>query len=170
MDETEFAGLAERVLERIEAALEESGVDADVERKEGGVLEIEYADGSRMVINRHAAAREIWVAAPSGGVHFRWGGAVWRDTREGRELFSAPSPCKTPRSAARPRRPSGSCRASWAGRSRPRRSPPSRAGSRRTRRRRIHWWCRSCRRGRSAPGARRAPRCRCASRLASYCP
>jgi len=89
MDENEFGGLAERALERIEAALEESGVDADVQRKEGGVLEIEYADRSRMVINRHAAAREIWVAAPSGGVHFRWDGAAWRDTREGTELFAA---------------------------------------------------------------------------------
>jgi CyaY protein len=89
MDGTEFAALAERALERIESALEDCGVDADVERKEGGVLEIEYADGSRMVINRHAVAREIWVAAPSGGFHFRWDGAAWRDTREGTELFAA---------------------------------------------------------------------------------
>src|SRR6267142_2588909 len=89
MDEAQFTALAERALERIEAALEECGVDADVERKEGGVLEIEYADGSRMVINRHGAAREIWVAAPSGGFHFRWDGATWRDTREGTELFPA---------------------------------------------------------------------------------
>jgi len=88
MDETEFVKLAERALERIETALEESALDADIERKEGGVLEIEYADGSRMVINRHGAAREIWVAARSGGHHFRWDGAAWRDTREGGELFS----------------------------------------------------------------------------------
>ena len=89
MDETEFAALAEQVLERIEASLEESGVDADVELKPGGVIEIEFADGSRMVINRHAAAREIWVAARAGGFHFRWDGAAWRDTRAGTELFAA---------------------------------------------------------------------------------
>src|SRR5437588_12207509 len=89
MDEREFAERAERALERIEAALEACGVDADVELKEGGVLEIEYADGSKMVINRHAAAREIWVAARSGGFHFRWEGGAWRDTREGTELFAA---------------------------------------------------------------------------------
>jgi CyaY protein len=87
MDETQFAALAERALERIEAALEESGAEIDIERKVGGVLELEYADGSRMVINRHGAAREIWVAARSGGHHFRWDGAAWRDTREGGELF-----------------------------------------------------------------------------------
>src|ERR1700752_2855553 len=89
MDATEFAARAEHALERIEAALEDCGVDADVERKEGSVLEIEYADGSRMVVNRHAAAREIWVAAPSGGFHFRWDGTAWRDTRAGTELFAA---------------------------------------------------------------------------------
>src|SRR5437763_10658640 len=89
MEETEFAKLAERTLARIEASLEESGVDADIEMKPGGVIEIEYADGSKMVINRHAAAREIWVAARSGGFHFRWEGGAWRDTREGTELFAA---------------------------------------------------------------------------------
>jgi|SRR5436190_15122593 len=89
MDEQEFSALAERALARIETALEECGVDADVESKDGGVLEIEYASGARMVINRHGAAREIWVAAPSGGFHFRWDGAAWRDTRDGSELFAA---------------------------------------------------------------------------------
>jgi CyaY protein len=89
MDETEFTALAERTLERIEASLEESGVDADVELKPGGVIEIEYADGSKMIINRHAAAREIWVAARAGGFHFRWDAGAWRDTRDGTELFAA---------------------------------------------------------------------------------
>src|ERR671930_440419 len=89
MDEREFAARADEALQRIEVALEATGVDADVERKEGGVLEIEFASGARMVINRHGAAREIWVAAPSGGFHFRWDGAAWRDTREGSELFAA---------------------------------------------------------------------------------
>ena len=35
------------------------------------------------------AAREIWVAARSGGFHFRWDGAAWRNTRDGSELFAA---------------------------------------------------------------------------------
>ncbi|HSU78697.1 MAG TPA: iron donor protein CyaY [Burkholderiales bacterium] len=89
MDQREFEQRADEALERIEAALEATGVDADVERKDGGVLEIEFEDGSRMVINRHGAARELWVAARAGGFHFRWDGAAWRDTREGTELFAA---------------------------------------------------------------------------------
>jgi len=89
MNETDFEALAERALARLEAAMEVSGVDADVERKDGGVLEIEFADGSKMIVNRHGAAREIWVAARAGGFHFRWDGALWRDTRGGDELFAA---------------------------------------------------------------------------------
>ncbi|HEY9530069.1 MAG TPA: iron donor protein CyaY [Burkholderiales bacterium] len=89
MNETEFDALAGEALQRIERALEASGVDADYELKEGGVLEVEFADGSKMVINRHGAAREVWVAARAGGFHFRWDGASWRDSRDGAELFAA---------------------------------------------------------------------------------
>src|SRR5258706_16440646 len=98
MDETEFAAAAERVLERIEASLEESGVDADVELNPGGGIEIEHADGSRMGINRHAAAREIWVAARDGGCHFRWDGSAWREPRDAPERFAAPSTLDPPHS------------------------------------------------------------------------
>jgi CyaY protein len=89
MNETDFEALAGAALAKIEQALEASGVDTDFELKAGGVLEIEFADGSKMVINRHGAAREIWVAARSGGFHFRWDGSAWRDTRDGTELFAA---------------------------------------------------------------------------------
>ena len=89
LNDTEFERLATQALTRIEAALEASGSDADFELKEGGVLEIEFADGSKIIVNRHGAAREIWVAARSGGFHFRWDGSAWRDTRDGSELFAA---------------------------------------------------------------------------------
>jgi CyaY protein len=88
MNETDFQALAGRTLERIERALEESGIDADFELKEGGVLEVEFANGSKIIINRHGAAREIWVAARSGGFHFRWDGVHWRDSRDQAELFA----------------------------------------------------------------------------------
>jgi CyaY protein len=89
MTEAEFEALADAALGQIRQALEASATDADVESKGDGVIEVEFADGSRMVINRHSAAREIWVAARSGGFHFRWDGAAWRDTRGGGELFSS---------------------------------------------------------------------------------
>jgi CyaY protein len=89
MDETAFTHAALALLERLENALEGSGVEMDIEPKPGGVLEVSFENGSRLIINRHTAAREIWVAAKSGGFHFRLEGARWVNTRDGEELFSA---------------------------------------------------------------------------------
>ena len=88
MEDREFNTLADAALARIEAALEASGADIDFELAAGGVLEIEFADGSKIIVNRHGVAREIWVAARAGGFHFRWDGLVWRDTRDGGELMN----------------------------------------------------------------------------------
>lgn len=88
MDDKEFNRLAEATLARIEAALEASNGDLDFELKAGGILEIEFADGSKIIVNRHGVAKEIWVAAKSGGFHFRHAGDGWVDTRDGVELFS----------------------------------------------------------------------------------
>lgn len=88
MDDKEFNGLADAALARIEAALEASEADIDFELAAGGVLEIEFADRSKIIVNRHGIAREIWVAARAGGFHFRWDGRSWRDTRDGAELMA----------------------------------------------------------------------------------
>ncbi len=87
MDDPQFEAAADEALERLERAFED--LELDFERKEGGVLEIEFDDGAKIIVNRHSAAREIWVAARSGGFHFRFDGAEWRDTRSGEELFGA---------------------------------------------------------------------------------
>ncbi|MBV8031786.1 MAG: iron donor protein CyaY [Betaproteobacteria bacterium] len=89
MDDAEFNRLAAETLERVRTALEETGADVDVQEKGEGVLELEFADGSKMVVNRHGAAQELWVAARSGGFHFRWDGSKWRDSRSGAEFFAA---------------------------------------------------------------------------------
>jgi len=89
--ETEFETLAGETLAALEGAFEAAAPDADVQTRGAGVLEVEFDDGSKMVINRHGAAREIWVAARAGGFHFRHDGTVWRDTRDGTELFAAVS-------------------------------------------------------------------------------
>ena len=91
MTESEFEVLAGAALAALESAFEAGLPDADVQAKGEGLLEIEFEDGSKMVINRHAAAREIWVAARTGGFHFRHDGSAWRDTRDGTEFFAAVS-------------------------------------------------------------------------------
>ena len=100
MTESEFEDLAGAALAALERAFEAAAPEADVQTKGAGVLEVEFDDGSKMVINRHGAAREIWVAAKSGGFHFRHDGAAWRDTRDGTELFAAVSKLASQQSGA----------------------------------------------------------------------
>jgi CyaY protein len=88
MDETQFNALAEAAMAEIEKALEQCAAELDYEVKPGGVLEVEFDDGSKVIINRHSAAREIWVAARSGGFHFREDGGRWVGTRGGEDLFA----------------------------------------------------------------------------------
>ena len=88
MDEATFNALAEIEIERIEARLEACGVDMDLERKPGGVLEASFDNGSKLIINRHSAAREIWLAARSGGYHFRPQEGAWTAARDGAELYA----------------------------------------------------------------------------------
>ncbi len=87
MEDKEFNALADAALTRIDAGLEACEADIDFELAAGGVLEIEFADRSKIIVNRHAVAREIWVAARAGGFHFRWDGHRWCDTRDGIELM-----------------------------------------------------------------------------------
>jgi len=89
MTESEYTRLADDTLRGIENAIEQADGDFDYELSEGGILQIEFADDSVIVVNKQAAAQEIWVAAKSGGFHFRWDGEVWRDTRSQEELFAA---------------------------------------------------------------------------------
>lgn len=89
MDEAQFNAVADEMLARIERSLDGCEAALDYEVKPGGVLELEFADGSKIIINRHTAAREIWVAARSGGFHFKPEDGRWVGTRDGRELLAA---------------------------------------------------------------------------------
>lgn len=100
MNEAEFNALAEAELRKIERALDACAAGTDYEVQPGGVLELEFEDGSKIIINRHSAAREIWVAAKSGGFHFRYESGRWVGTRDGVELFEALSRMASAQSGA----------------------------------------------------------------------
>ena len=100
MEEREFLKWADAELERLELALAklqaQTDLDFDYEQKPGGIIELSFADGSKIIVNRHAAAREIWVAARSGGFHFKppqVAGGAWCGTRDGQTLASVLSHC-----------------------------------------------------------------------------
>lgn len=100
MDEREFTSLADTMLARIEQALDGCDADIDYELRPGGIIEIECASGSKIIVNRHVAAREIWLAAKSGGYHFRPESGRWVGTRDGEELMAALSRCLTEQAGA----------------------------------------------------------------------
>ena len=93
MGESEFLAQAEAALNAIEAALDrlndEDLLDVECSRS-GNVLEIEFIDnGSKIIVNSQAAMQELWVAARSGGYHYRQQDGQWRNTRDGSELMAA---------------------------------------------------------------------------------
>lgn len=85
MTENEFNTLADRVFQRIEHALDMTDIDYD---SNGMVMEIEFDDGNKVIVNRHVPNREIWLAARSGGFHFGWQNGNWISQREGDELYA----------------------------------------------------------------------------------
>jgi CyaY protein len=87
MTEPEFHELCERALRAIEDALDACGVDVETSRSDN-VLEVEFDDGSKVIVNGNAPLREVWVAAKSGGFHFRRDGDRWVDTRSGEDLYA----------------------------------------------------------------------------------
>lgn len=86
MTESEFNQLADAALARIETAIDNCGGDAECNRS-GNVLEVEFDNGQKIIINRHDVNQEIWVAAKSGGFHFAWQEGVWHSRRDNGELF-----------------------------------------------------------------------------------
>ncbi|HEY0061980.1 MAG TPA: iron donor protein CyaY, partial [Telluria sp.] len=93
MSEKEFLDLAESTLNTIEAAMDrlndEDVIDVECKRS-GNVLEIEFIDnGSKIIVNSQAPMKELWVAAKSGGFHYKHVDGAWINTRDGSELYAA---------------------------------------------------------------------------------
>jgi CyaY protein len=95
IDDKQFHQLGSNLLQSIEVALEaaddELDLDLDVERQGGNVINIRFRDKSVIVVNTQPPLHEVWVAAKSGGYHYRWAGTMatplWLDTKTGRELL-----------------------------------------------------------------------------------
>ena len=95
IDDKQFHHLGSNLLQSIEGALEAADealdLDLDIERQGGNVINIRFKDRSVIVINTQPPLHEIWVAAKSGGYHYRWAGTLaaplWMDTKTGRELL-----------------------------------------------------------------------------------
>ena len=77
---------------RVDGWLQDDVVDIDTHRT-GGLLEMSFPNGSKIVVNTQPPLHELWLAARSGGFHYKFVDGAWRDTRNGREFFEALSAC-----------------------------------------------------------------------------
>jgi len=94
MNETEFLALAEHTLDQIESQADDwsarDDVDLDIEvTRNGNVLNLVFEDGTTIVVNSQAAMQELWLAARTGGFHYRYDGQIWVDTRGGPPMHDA---------------------------------------------------------------------------------
>ena len=94
LTDAEYHRLSAAVLAAVEAAadrwLQDEGVDVDPQRT-GGLLELVFAGGRRIVINTQPPLHEIWLAARQGW-HFRHVDGAWVE-RGGEEFFALLSRC-----------------------------------------------------------------------------
>ena len=83
MDESAFNEEIDRTFTAIEMVLDE--VDSDLDYSiNGGVLTVDFENGSTMVFSRQPPTRQLWLATRSGGFHFEYDAAAgdWRSTRD----------------------------------------------------------------------------------------
>lgn len=92
MTDLEFLDHAEKLLLAVEQGCDRindtSDADLDAQRS-GGMVTIAFQNGSQVVINLQRPLHEIWLAAQSGGYHYRFDGQRWMDTK-GRVSSSTP--------------------------------------------------------------------------------
>ena len=68
--------------------LQEDVIDIDSQRT-GGLLELSFPGGSKIIVNTQPPLHEVWLAARAGGFHFRWVQGRWLDTRDSSEFIEA---------------------------------------------------------------------------------
>jgi CyaY protein len=91
LSDAQFDAATRAVLATIETTLDrwlqDDVIDIDSQRT-GGLLELSFPSGSKIVINTQPPLHELWMAARTGGYHYRHVGGRWLDTRDGSEFFA----------------------------------------------------------------------------------
>jgi CyaY protein len=136
MDEQAYRRAADACLERVARWLDDLE-EIDVMPGDG-LVTLEFEDGTRFVLNRQAAAHQMWLAAGARAWHYAWSGAPGSTTATGTTCTAA-SPRWWATSSA-----SGSSR-----------RPERRAATDQATRRRRGWGC--ARLGPTARGAKAGP-------------
>ena len=73
---------------QVDQWLEADLIDIDTHRT-GGLLELSFPGGSKIILNTQPPLQELWMAAKGGGFHYRFDGHAWVDTRDGSDFFAS---------------------------------------------------------------------------------
>lgn len=89
LSDVDYQARTRRVLDQVEATVD-AWLDADLididSHRSGGLLELSFPGGSKIILNTQAPLQELWLAARAGGFHFRHVDGQWLDTRSGVEF------------------------------------------------------------------------------------
>ncbi len=91
MTDLEYMDRAESALAAVERACDRlnDATEADIDNQRvGGMITLSFPNGSQLIVNLQKPLQEIWLAARSGGYHYRHDGTVWVDTKTGEEFFA----------------------------------------------------------------------------------
>ncbi|WP_406623047.1 iron donor protein CyaY [Acidovorax sp. SDU_ACID1] len=91
MTDLEFMDRAEQLLLAVEQGCDRinEATEADLDsQRSGGMVTITFPNRSQIVINLQKPLHEVWMAAQSGGYHFRFDGQQWMDTKGAGEFFA----------------------------------------------------------------------------------
>ncbi len=91
MTDLEFLDHAELLLLAVEQGCDrlndETEADIDNQRT-GGMITLTFANRSQIIVNLQKPLHEVWMAAKSGGYHYRWVDGAWQDTKGQGEFFA----------------------------------------------------------------------------------
>jgi CyaY protein len=90
MTDLEFLDHAEVLLKAVELACDRINDDgeADIDNQRvGGMITLTFENKTQIIINLQKPLHEVWLAARSGGYHFKFDGTHWADTKGQGEFF-----------------------------------------------------------------------------------
>jgi CyaY protein len=91
LSDSDYQAQTRRLLDAIEACvdrwLQDDVIDIDTHRT-GGLLELSFPNGSKIIVNTQPPLHEVWLAAKAGGFHYRWQQGRWVDTRDGSDFLA----------------------------------------------------------------------------------
>lgn len=91
MTDTEFLDRGEALLLAVEQTCDRINdeTDADIDcQRVGGMLTLVFSNHSQIIVNLQKPLHEVWLAAKSGGYHYKFDSGQWMDSKGQGEFFT----------------------------------------------------------------------------------